>query len=236
MSIKSKVFAAAATLTVVGGVGTAGVMSAGTAHAATPSCGYSCIDIFSRDFGNYSTPMFVMDTWRQTEAVGQPVILYRTSNSDPAEDFVIDDQGTVNDFYSVGLVTGALELHYAGDEAYEFEYAPYGVDSGLCVGTAAVAAQSTPVSLQGCGVSSKTVWVVDELDATISDYVPLINGSDTNFSHPFVLTYPADNYPTDTPRPQLMTQNITGFSRGGQFEVGTVDSNQLWSARYGTLK
>jgi len=39
MSIKSKVAAAAATLTLVGGVGAAGTLTAGTASAATPSCG-----------------------------------------------------------------------------------------------------------------------------------------------------------------------------------------------------
>ena len=44
--------------------------------------------------------------------------------------------------------------------------------------------------------------------------MPLINGSDTNFSHPFVLTYPKNGYPTDKPRPQLIIQNLTGFSHG----------------------
>jgi hypothetical protein len=48
MSIKSKVFAATATLTLVGGVGSMAAVSAG---AATPSCGHHCIDIFSREFG-----------------------------------------------------------------------------------------------------------------------------------------------------------------------------------------
>ena len=48
MSIKSKVLAAAATLTLVGGVGAAGALSAGTATAATPSCGHSCINVFSQ--------------------------------------------------------------------------------------------------------------------------------------------------------------------------------------------
>ena len=41
----------------------------------------------------------------------------------------------------------------------------------------------------------------------------MINGSDTNFSHPFVLTYPSNGYPTDIPRPQLMSSNLTGFSQ-----------------------
>ena len=67
--------------------------------------------------------------------------------------------------------------------------------------------------------------------------MPLINGSDTNFSHPFVLTYPTNGFPTDKPRPQLITQNLTGFS--GNFlgpVLGTVNDNQLWGADFGVLR
>ena len=35
------------------------------------------------------------------------------------------------------------------------------MDSGLCVGVAMTAFQNEKVSLQPCGVSSKTVWIVD---------------------------------------------------------------------------
>jgi hypothetical protein len=73
-------------------------------------------------------------------------------------------------------------------------------------------------------------------------YVPLINGSDTNFSQPFVLTYPNAGFPTDRPRPQLVVTNLTGFSQftpitGGEggIQVGTVNANQLWGADFGTL-
>ena len=67
-------------------------------------------------------------------------------------------------------------------------------------------------------------------------YVPLINGSDTNFSHPFVLTYPNNAFPTDMPRPQLTVTNITGFStvRGPGWAPCNV--NQLWGANFGVLK
>jgi hypothetical protein len=69
--------------------------------------------------------------------------------------------------------------------------------------------------------------------STLSNgYVPLINGSDTDFSKPFVLTYPANGFPTDVPRPQLLVERITGSSQGlppGP-ELGTVTSNQLWGA------
>jgi hypothetical protein len=243
MGLKSKVFAAAATLTLVGGVSTVGMLSAA---AATPSCGHFCVDIFSREFGTHRTPNFVMDVWRQGAKVGQPIILFRTSNTDPAEDINASFQGTVSDFFAAGLVSAAVNLHFGGgakgfpnDAAFELEYTPFGVGSGLCVGVATTAIQNEGVSLQPCGVSSKTVWIVDTGDSVTINrgYVPLINGSDTNFSHPFVLTYPKNGFPTDKPRPQLITQNLTGFT--GNFLVpilGTINDNQLWGADFGVLR
>src|ERR1700678_792919 len=221
MSIKSKVLAAAATLTLVGGLGAAGALSA---SAATPSCGHNCIDVFSHEFGTHHTPAYVLDVLRQGAKGGQPIILYRTSNSDPAEDFTISYQGTVADFYAAGLVTASLDLHYAKFYAYEIQYSPDGVNSGLCVGTASTAQNGTNVVLEPCGASSKTVWVVDSYDTIKGGYVPLINGSDTNFSDPYVLNYPGNAYPTDMPRPQLTTGNLSKYSDG------TVYSNQMWSA------
>jgi hypothetical protein len=113
-------------------------------------------------------------------------------------------------------------LHYGGgatlgkgtfpdDAALEIQYSPFGVDSGLCVGVAATAVAGEKVTLQPCGVSAKTVWIVDSADTVRHGYVPLINGSDTNFSQPFVLTYPSAGYPTDMPRPELYVTNLTGF-------------------------
>jgi hypothetical protein len=266
MSIKSKVLAAAATLTLVGGVGTAGALTAGPASAATPSCGFACVNLFSYQFGTHDSPNYVVDVLRQGERVGQPIILFRTANYDPAEDWTFSIQGTVADFFTAGLVGSAVALHYgciAGvnfpdcpfsiattgipgtDSNYlavENEYAPFGVDSGLCLGVAATAVQGEGVTLQPCGVSSKTVWILDTLDqqfttAWAHGYIPLINGSDTNFSHPFVLTYPASGFPTDRPRPQLFVSNLTGFSFhfGNLFGTG-ANGNQLWGATFGELK
>jgi hypothetical protein len=265
MSFKSKVFAAAATLTLVGGVGAAGVLTAGTASAATPSCGASCVNIFSEQFGTHHSPNFVVDVYRQGEKVGQKIILFRTANFDPAEDWTAAFQGTTADFYAAGLVSAALALHYGciatvnfpdcygdstagfevNDPAFEIEYSPFGVDSGLCMGVASTAFSDEGVSLQPCGVSSKTVWIVDIFDSPnttfAGGYVPLINGSDTNFSQPFVLTYPNEGYPTDMPRPQLVVENITGESQTSPPffipgpELGTVNNNQLWGEDTGIL-
>jgi hypothetical protein len=227
MSIKSKVLAAAATLTMAGGFGVAGTLSA---HAATPSCGPHCIDIFSKLYGTHKKPAFVLDVQRRSAKVGQPIILYRARKADPAEDFTISFQGTVKDLYRAGLVSAALNLHYSSFRAYEIEYSPYGAGSGLCVGVGSTAADGTKVALEPCGQSAKTIWVVDSRHTIKGFFVPLINGSDTNFSHPYVLNYPGHRHPTDVPRPQLTTWTLSRYS------TGTVFHNQLWSADLGVLK
>jgi hypothetical protein len=230
----------------------AGLATAGTASAITPSCGHNCLDVFSHNFGTFAHPAFVLDVYKQGQKVGQPVILFRTSNSDPAEDFTVSAQGTVNDFFNAGLVSAAVNLHYGcvpsamiqctgpgftfpDDQAYELEYAPFGADTGLCAGLATTAVANEGVTLQPCGVTARTVWIVDTLDSPFTISVPLINGSDTNFSHPFVATYPAGSYPTDKPRPQVFVTNITGQANGGGPVLGTVDDNQLWAFDTGVL-
>ncbi len=255
MNLRSKIVATAATLTLLGGVGTAAAM---TASAATPSCGPLCVDLFSWQFGNFHHPAFVLDTFQRGAKTGQKVILFRTSNADPAEDFSAEFNGTTSEFYAAGLVSSAVALHYgcqgtiavpggqipcapgsADTAAFEIEYAPFGANSGLCVGLASTASQDEGVTLQGCGETSRTVWIVDTNDQAhiTAAGVPLINGSDTNFSHPYVLTYPGNGFPTDKPRPQLKVDRLTGFTQpGGIFPVlGSINSNQLWSARLGVL-
>jgi hypothetical protein len=231
----------AAAFAAVAIVATAGVATAASsASAATPSCGGNCVDIFNRDLGTHRTPNFVLDVKQQSANTGQPIILWRQSNSDPAEDFTYAFQGLTSDFYAAGLVSAQVNLHYGNgsvtatdDPAFEVEYSPYGVNSGLCVGVASTAVQSEGVTLQPCGVSAKTVWIIDAADITgfNHNYAPLINGSDTSFSHPFVMTYPQDGYPTDTPRPQVLVRGLTGFSNSPL----TVNSNQLWGADFGVL-
>jgi hypothetical protein len=227
MSIKSKILTVAATLALIGGLSTAGALSA---NAATPSCGRHCIDIFLREFGSHRSPNFVLDVFRGTARAGTPIILFRTSNTDAAEDFTVSFQGTVQDFFDAGLVSAAFNLHFSDLAAFEFEYAPNGVNSNLCVGVATTAANRTPVSLQPCGVSAKTVWAVDSHDSIRGFYVPLINGSNTNFSHPYVLHYPGNAHPTDIPRPQLNTFNLQKYSNGVVFD------NEMWGANFGVLR
>jgi hypothetical protein len=215
MSIKSKVLGGAAALAVMaGGLGVAG---AATAHAATPPCGSRCTALTSPALGGVS------DVYKRTAKTGQPIIMWSPSNQDPAEDFTYAAQGTVRQFYKLGLVSAGLELHYAKDQAFELAYAPYGVQSGLCIGVGSTAGSGTKVTLQPCGESSKTLWVRDAIDGywTSGKFVgPLINGSDTNFYMPYVLT---------DSNGSLVTRNLNKFSDG------TIIDSQVWSHVNGVL-
>ena len=264
MNIRFKALAAAAALTLsLGGLALAGN---GAARAATPSCGTHCLNIYSKQFPEKA---FIADVFRQKQAVGQPVILFQRSNFDPAEDFTVSFQGKVSDFFAAGLVSAQVMLHYgctpgfvftgsqgavitcplntADELAGEIEYAPFGVESGLCIGVPVSrlpAVGSAPVSLQPCGTDAGTVWILDGVDICNSfafGEAPLINGADTNFSHPSVLTYPSGKFPTDKPRAQLLVKNLTGFSQNGPpspnpsgcQSIVAADTSQLWSAYLG---
>ncbi len=136
---------------------------------------------------------------RQGEKVGQPIILFRTANFDPAEDWTVAFQGTVADFFAAGLVSAAVNLHYGGgaagfpnDPAFENEYAPFGVDSGLCLGVAATAFNDEGVTLQPCGVSAKTVWILDSCDSLQHRSSRRVRPADQRLGHELLPAVRAD--------------------------------------------
>jgi hypothetical protein len=231
MSIMSKIFTGAASAVIVTGV--AGVLAGTSAKAATPSCGHDCINLFSQKFGHN----FVVDAKGQGATDGTPAILFQGSNSDPAEDWSIvgyDPQNPthVSDYYSNGVVGGAVNVHYGNDVAFEIEYTPWGNSTAECLGTATTPGKGTKVSLQPCGASAKTLWIVDAADVQTyawRHYVPLINGAGTNFNDPYVLRYPGGN-PNDRPRPQLVTWPLLKDSHG------VVHDDEEWGVKFGTLK
>jgi hypothetical protein len=245
MSFKSTVLSVATTLTLVGGVAAA-TLPAGPAGAATRPCGQGCVDIFSRDTGVHHHLKLALDVLDQAGKVGQPIMLYRASHLDPGEDFTVSFQARVSDFYAAGLVSTWLALRYGGlgcekyrsatttclkhypdDYAYEIEYAPLGASSGLCVGLPAAVGNGTPVSLQSCGVSARTIWVVDVASGTRSSlfrhYAPLINGSQGGGPHLYVLSNPGGSR-------QLTTRPLE--TCGCQ---GMPLTSQQWGADFGVL-
>ena len=237
MSIRGKVVAAAAVVTLAGGISAVGTLSA---QAATPSCYEHCVELYTQKFGSF----FILDVLLQRGKAGQPVTLYRSSNNDPAEDFTILSTARVSRFAAEGLVSSAVAAHYGGtcsrvsstthkcvshypnDWAFEFEYVPDGVPTGLCMGVAGTAGNGTKVVLEPCG-SARTAWVADSPAHVWS--VALISGTDTSVSDPYVLNYPGSTVPYQMPTPQLTTRALSWYANGHVF------NNQLWSASSGPV-
>ncbi len=231
MSIKSRVFAAAATLMLAGAALTGGALAA---NAETQSCGASCVELFSS-----SNPQLILDDQVLGQASGTPLTTSAISNSNQGEDFIVSSDATVAQDWQAGLVTDAVALHYGceagidsatctagetNDVAFEFEYAPNGAATGECAGIAGTAAAGTAITLQPCGVGPGTLWIVDSSQAITNSYVPLISATDTNFSTPYVLTSTS----TSAGQP-LETETLQENS------AGTVAGDQLWSLLAGSL-
>ncbi len=240
MSFKAKIAAGAATFALAGGgLGMVGTLSA---SAATPSCSYHCWDLYTLKFG----PGFLLDTFHGRAAADQEVILFQASNSDPAEDFVINDLGTVHSFYARhrSLISPQFDQAYGSFHAYEFQYEPLGVNSHFCASTwpGVIAQPGYKVRLEPCGQYSNSIWatgvtpppsqpqshVMANRDVTHYGYTFFINGATDSFSNPLVLNYPPGN-PADMPRPWLNVQPLNDYADG------TVFDSQQWGARRGPV-
>lgn len=230
MSLKNKVLAAAAVMTMMGGFGAAGTLSA---NAATPECGDSCIQIYNTKFGTSAQPNLVETVYHGVARAGQPTAMYPVSKSNPAGDIVGHRAGTVSDFYKDGLVSAEVNDHYGKLHAVEVEYAPHGQRTGLCAGLSHTAYQGEGLTLQKCGVSAKTVWIIDTGDSPATapeQHFPLVSGSTKNFAHPYAMTFARashqhDGYWRDGHRSVVPTQIRVERLMGNPTHV---PAGQLW--------
>jgi hypothetical protein len=221
MSVKNKVFAAAAALTVAGGLGAVVPLSA---SAATPQCGKACVQIFSKEFGTAASPGFVESVFRGIPHAGVPTILQRTSTSNPAGDMIIPDKGPISHFYAEGMVSAAANRHYGADTGVQVEYAPYGVPSGLCAAIATRAPyQNEGLTLQKCSTPGTTVFVIDTPASSAPGYFPIVLASTRDFTHPFTMTFPGNADPAHRLFPQIKVQHLRG-------NPTHVPDDQLWGA------
>ena len=226
MSIKSKVLAAAAALTLAGGLSAVGTVAA---SAATPQCGPSCVEVYSMKYATPTSLGFVETVFLGIPLRGVPTIVRPASSSNPAEDLIVPLAGPVpvSQFYAQGMVSAAVNEHYGSEPAVQLEYAPYGKPTGLCTAVATTAYQDEGLSLQPCSTPGTTVWVIDTADspATAPTYFPIVNGSDTDFVHPFAMTIHGN--PARRLFTPIIMQHLTG-------NPGSVPANQLWGAHHGT--
>jgi len=131
---------------------------------------------------------FVETVFLGIPARGVPTEVRPSSSSNPAEDLIIPLAGTVSQLAAQGMLSAAEAAHYASDRAVQIEYAPYGQPTGLCTAVAVTAYQDEALSLQPCSAPGTTVWILDFSDSPSPSYFAIINGSDTDFVHPFSMT------------------------------------------------
>ena len=162
---------------------------------ATQACGDGCFNLFSLAFGhNQIQSANVPGDNGVGGRVGQTINLRYATDSSPNEDFSGGFVGTVAQLCSEGQLspyicnTYGVTSSYNGDfPVYESNWAPYGNQTDLCIGIRRPATANENVTLQPCGESGATFWVADLAHSHIG-YTPFLNGADTNFTHPLVLT------------------------------------------------
>jgi len=227
----------------------AGVATAATSHPKdTVACGSNCVSLFSDKLGSSVTMnAFVPGDTGVGGHVGTPVNLHIAANDRPNGDFTRSIDGFVfqfcgflaNDFFSP---TSFICTHYPFFVVSEFNWSPFGNQSGLCAGVR-TAVNDANVTLRPCGVTATTLWIADRIHSTLGtnclvpttqpvspgdpsvNFCPLINGGDTNFSQPLVLTLDTGtNHPTN----QLQLER--------ELLVGNIArSNQQWAFYFGPV-
>jgi hypothetical protein len=188
--------AVAATLALTG-VGAAGASTARIHPNGTPSCGGDCLNVSNLLYG----PAQVING----KANGK-VVLRHASDAYPFEDVSLlgGSVEQVKTYEASGLIkkTSYAYEHYKNHFASEFNFSPYGVNTGLCIGVATSAFNGEGVTKQACGLTAKTLWIFDPANQPVSQgglncltstqaapvYCPVIQGSDANFSIPEALT------------------------------------------------
>lgn len=221
-----------------------GAASAAT-HAPkdTPACSFFCISFFNKQLGsNTDLNAFVPGDTGVGGRVGQKVNLHLAGNFRPNGDWQFSFPPTAVVFQFCGLLandffspTSYICTHFPLAPILELEWAPFGNQSGLCAGVAKAGIAGESVTLQDCGVNANTVWVGDVFHSSPfgptcflqssnptlpggagGRFCPWINGGDTSFSHPLVMTL---NTGTQNPTNQLMIarENLVGpVARGNQ--------------------
>jgi hypothetical protein len=193
-----KVFIAlsAASALLVLGAASAAQASTRVGPDATPACGDNCFNLYSLAYGHNQIQSANVpgDNGGTGWKVGQTINLSRATDSSPNEDFTGGYVGTVGQLCPEGQLSpyicntyGSSSTYQGNFPVYESDFSPYGNETGLCVGVQRPNAANENVSLQPCGEGPGTFWVADLAHAHIG-YTPFLSGSDTNYTHPSVLT------------------------------------------------
>lgn len=222
-------------------VATTAGASTTTAHPnATAACANSCSNLFSEQLGRHTIQWAFIpgsNGLAITAKAGDRVILKLGSDSATNADFVLSEDDTLGDACPAVNQTQPALLSYnsyaciqmregnfdADFPVIESNWAADGNASGLCPGVAVAHVAGEAITLQPCGVSANTLFILDENDVHViggTVYAPAILGSDSNTSQPLVLTLSTGS---KNPGNQLSVQRLLLLSHG------FVPNDQEWS-------
>ena len=222
------------------GLSLAGAASASTpTHSrpmATTACASNCLDYSSLLLGTGTIINAYVNDAAGPGKVGDAVNMERASNSHQNMDFtdyvpagpVSSYCGSLSDGYLFAR-SSFICHNYGADIVTELNYSPYGNETGLCLGVATAGMANENLSLQNCGSSARTLFISDANHAVTRSghlYEPLINGADTSFGDPLVITV---NEGSMRPMNQLQLQRehlLTG---------GVAEDAQLFTVRTGAV-
>jgi hypothetical protein len=194
----------------------------GSAHVSR--CGKTCFVMYSRRFGVSATINAVIPSNDGSGGkVGRKINLQNAASRMPDGDFemsyiahVWQFCGTdVHDFFGPGSYICRQDSNYS---VFEAEWAPDGNSTDLCAGVAIPNQAGEAITLRPCGENYRTLWIANQADGSggncrgAENYCPWMNGSDSSFRAPYVLTLDSS---TSSPGNQLRLSQENLLPQGG---------------------
>jgi hypothetical protein len=233
-----KVYLAIAAVTMA--VIPAGLVPALSAGASTSACGSSCTSpsVESEGTGEVLTA--------SGSTSGSSVVMSAASTTSTAEDWTPEQEGDVANAVSAGVLSAKLNMLYSTDQLVEFQSAPGGVPSDLCVANTANSegevdgiGESFPyseptlsVALEPCGITAQSLWILDASNEA-NGYVDLINaGYAATFTYLAPSFTDADDLTSPFAEPAVLTVSSTGkLALAPLSEIGgVVSTSQMWAS------
>ena len=185
--------------------------------------------MFNRGLGTYAQPNIVETILDGEAEVGQPVVLLPVNQGDPAQD-TIPHLRRLSEYYDDGLVSARVNRRWGEFDATQIEFAPLGVPSGLCVGVASAPRQGQGLTLQPCGVSARTVWIIDPTGSPEAGFFAIVSSATRNLSRPYAMDYAGAVAAGEPPEPiRVRHLKFTGKNH-------LLSNRQLWGAIPGAIE
>ncbi len=167
---------------------------------ALSHCGQVCFIMYSLRSGPSATINAVIPSNDGTGGkVGRKMNLQNAAARMPDGDFEMSFIARVwqfcgpdvHDFFGPQSYLCEHDSNYS---VFEAEWAPNGNSTGLCAGVAIPNMSGEPITLRPCGATDRTLWIANQAGGSgrncrgAGNYCPWMNGSDSNFRAPYVLT------------------------------------------------